>query len=483
MDTSRGRGILMHISTLNGDFGCGSFGDEARDFIDLLAECGYGYWQTLPFGVPDVGGSPYKSFSAFAGNPLFIDLPTLCREGLLTQSELDGERALYCDGESRYACDFTRLTETRYALLRRVVKRIKQSDPDLVARIKDFASSHPYIDGFCRYMSEVRRERLGGGEITDSAEELFFYRFTQYEFFTQWSKIKEYANLRGVSIIGDIPIYVDLDSADVWQFPQYFKLDSDGRPLSVAGVPPDYFSPLGQKWGNPVYDWDALKADGYGWWLDRIRWQLEIFDGIRIDHFRGFSAYYDVPVDEENAVNGKWHKGPGLDFIEKVKGVAHDRLIIAEDLGVIDDDTRALLDASGFPGMRVFQFAFTEQDSPHLPHNYIENCVAYSGTHDNTTLLAFTLELDEDTRNRMLEYIGFYGDAAVSGDAVLRTLSRSAARLTIFPIQDILGFGCDTRMNVPGVADGNWSYRVTGEQLASIDRAYRLHVGKTYGRA
>lgn len=483
MKYTRGRGILMHISTLNGDFGCGSFGDEAREFVDLLVECGYGYWQTLPFGVPDVGGSPYKSFSAFAGNPLFIDLPTLCREGILTEEELESERALYCEGDSRYKCDFVSLTETRYALLRRAARRVMSQMPALAASIEDYAVAHPQLDGFCRYMSEVREARLGGGADGDGAEELFFYRFTQYEFFTQWLKLKEYANLRGVSIIGDIPIYVDLDSADVWQYPQYFNLDSDGRPLTVAGVPPDYFAPFGQKWGNPVYKWDVLKADGYGWWLDRIRWQLEIFDGLRIDHFRGFSAYYDIPIDEEYAVWGSWHDGPGLDFIEKVKEVAGERLIIAEDLGVYDYKTRDLLEASGFPGMRVFQFAFTEPDSPHLPHNYIENCVAYSGTHDNTTLLAFTLELDEQTRRRMLEYIGFDGDGAASGDAVLRTLSRSAARLTVFPIQDILGFGCDTRMNVPGVAEGNWSYRVTGEQLTSIDRAYRLHVGKTYGRA
>ena len=471
MKLTRSRGVLMHVSTLNGDFGCGSFGKEARDFVDLLADCGYGYWQTLPFGVPDEGGSPYKSYSAFAGNPLFIDLPTLADEGLLTSDELEAERAIYASDERIYNCDFAMLTETRYALLRRVAERLRRENEPLARQICDFCLEHPYVDDYCRYMSRDRGD-----------EELFFHRFTQYEFLTQWWKLKRYANEHGVGIIGDIPIYVDVDSADVSSYPQYFQLDSDARPVTVAGVPPDYFSPEGQMWGNPVYDWDALRRDGYKWWLDRLAWQLEIFDGIRIDHFRGFSAFYGIPADAKTALEGRWYDGPGMDFIGRVAQLAQDKLIIAEDLGVIDDDTRELLRASGFPGMRVFQFAFTEENSPHLPHNYVENCVAYSGTHDNTTLLAYTLELDEKTRSEMLSYIGFYGDGAASGDAVLRTISRSAAALVIFPIQDILGYGCDTRMNVPGVALGNWSYRVTKPQLDSIDRAYRRELGRVYGR-
>ena len=268
MQKKRSRGILMHVSTLDGDFGCGSFGKEARAFVDLLHESGYEYWQTLPFGVPDASGSPYKSFSAFAGNPLFIDLPTLHENGLLTSSELEDEKMRYSRAPHIYKCDFEALTESRYALLRDVAARIKTENASLRASVEAFAESHPYLDGFCRYMSEVRTEILGGvhtGTPTSPADELFFYRFTQYEFFRQWQEIKKYAGENGVKIIGDIPIYVDLDSADVWQNPQYFDLDENKRPVKVAGVPPDYFSPEGQKWGNPVYDWDALEKDGFSW--------------------------------------------------------------------------------------------------------------------------------------------------------------------------------------------------------------------------
>jgi 4-alpha-glucanotransferase len=473
---TRARGILMHVSSLPGEYGCGSFGQEAVDFIDLLAACGYTYWQTLPFGVPDRSGSPYKSYSAFAGNPLLIDLQTLYREGLLTDQDRLSEAAR-CQG-MQYRCIFTELTPDRYALLKRASSRVTERRR---AEIEAFIAARQPLSEFCEFMAKYHPTV----DISNQEEyntELFFWKFTQHAFFTQWQSIREYANAHGVKIIGDIPIYVDLDSADVHYHPELFLLDKERRPEAVAGVPPDYFSPDGQMWGNPLYNWSRMKKDGYAWWCERVRFQLEIFDGLRIDHFRGLSAYFSIPTDAPNAKSGKWVKGPGMALIKKLREVTGDALIIAEDLGDIDEDAARLVRDSGFPGMRVFQFAFLGGDNPHLPHHYPEHCVAYSGTHDNTTLLAYIYEMDEATRNRMMEYIGYHGHPLQCGDAILRTISRSAADLVIFPIQDILGYGVDTRMNIPGVPEGNWGFRVTREQLATIDRPYRRHLGELYGR-
>lgn len=472
----RARGVLMHISSLPGEYGCGSFGENAIAFIDLLESCGYTYWQTLPFGVPDRSGSPYKSYSAFAGNPLFIDLQTLCREDLLTPAELAAE-AVRCEG-MRYRCAFVELTEPRYALLKKAATRV---DAARVAEIEAFIAAKAPLAEFCEFMAK-EHPTAPIANPQDYAAELFFWQFTQHAFFTQWQSIHAYAAAHGVKIIGDIPIYVDLDSADVYHHPELFLLDAERRPEAVAGVPPDYFSPDGQMWGNPLYNWRRMKEDDYAWWCERVRFQLEIFDGLRIDHFRGLSAYFSIPADAPNAKTGKWVKGPGMALIRRLKEVAGDALIIAEDLGDIDEAAARLVRDSGFPGMRVFQFAFLGGDNPHLPHRYPENCIAYSGTHDNTTLLAYIYEMDEDTRNRMLEYIGYHGHPLQCGDAILRTIARSAASLVIFPIQDLLGYGADTRMNIPGVPEGNWGFRVTAEQLSTIDVPYRRHLGALFGR-
>lgn len=473
--TQRARGILMHVSSLPGEYGCGSFGSAAVAFIDLLADCGYTYWQTLPFGVPDKDGSPYKSFSAFAGNPLFIDLQTLYREDLLTANELKAE-AERC-AQMQYRCNFSELTAKRYALLRTAALRVRDK-----AAVERFIAEQPRLAEFCAFMTEFHPTAPAASEA-DRADERFFWMFTQYAFFTQWKHIRTYAHMRGVQIIGDIPIYVDLDSADVYFHPELFLLDSERRPEAVSGVPPDYFSPDGQKWGNPLYDWKRMKQDDFAWWCERIRFQLDIFDGLRIDHFRGLSDYYAIPADAPTAKEGKWVKGPGMALVRKIREVAGDRLIIAEDLGDIDERAAKLVHDSGFPGMRVFQFAFLGGDTPHLPHHYPENCVAYTGTHDNTTLLAYVYEMDEDTRARMMDYIGYTGHPLQCSDAILRTVARSAASLAIFPIQDILGYGVDTRMNIPGVPEGNWGFRVTSEQLATIDVPYRRHLGALYGRS
>lgn len=475
----RASGVLMHVSALWGEYSEGSFGQAAREWIDFLAECGFSYWQTLPFCLPDECNSPYKSYSAFSGNPFFIDLPTLFEQGLINRDELQQARQ-----QIPYQCEFDRLQSERMQLLAKAALRF--SEPEKVDR---FMKKHPRVEAFCRYMALLEaNENKPWTEWTVQAVDkntLWLWHFTQYMFFTQWAEIKAYANQKGISIIGDIPIYVAWDSADVWSDPTQFLLDSDGKPTCVAGVPPDYFAADGQLWGNPLYDWKKMKQDGYVWWQDRMQFMLELFDGVRIDHFRGLQAYYSIPAGETTARNGKWVEGPGIDFIRVLQRLCGDRLIIAEDLGDITPEVEKLVQDSGFPGMRVLQFAFlSDEPNPHLPHNYIENCVAYTGTHDNNTLLGYVWELDDATRRRVFEYCGFEGtELDDSYDHLLRTMFASHAGLLILPVQDLLLYGSDTRFNKPGSAAGNWGFRIQKAQLDCIDKAKLLHRNQLYGRA
>lgn len=475
----RSSGVLMHISSLWGDYSVGSFGDEARQWIDFLTDCGFSYWQVLPFCLPDECNSPYKSYSAFSGNPFFIDLPTLNKQGLITDKELEDAKQL-----SPYTCEFERLKNERMELLSRAEERFEGYDA-----LEAFFASHKNTDLFCTFMALKKANNdLPWQKWTVNEPDkktLRLWRFTQYIFFTQWQSIKEYANSKGISIIGDVPIYVSLDSSDVWSAPEQFQLDKKYAPTKVAGVPPDYFSEDGQLWGNPLYDWKRMKADGYEWWKRRMSFMTELFDGVRIDHFRGFEAYFSVPAKEKTARNGKWVKGPGMPFINAIKKISQDKLIIAEDLGVITDKVRKLVDKSGLPGMGVLQFAFLgDENSPHLPHNHSENCVAYTGTHDNNTLLGFVWESDSETRRKLFEYCGYYGDD-LDGcyESVMRVMFASHAGLLILPVQDLLFYGSDTRLNTPGRAENNWGYRLTRDQLEKIDGS-RLHRwNKLYGRA
>ena len=476
---NRQSGVLMHVSSLPCKYGCGGFGKSAYDFIDLLYRGGFTVWQVLPFSVPDEHGSPYKAISAFAGNPYFIDLDLLCLKGLLTRGEV--ENAVQ---SQPYLCDFDRLSEERMKLLRTASKRVSECER---IKINDFISGSPDLDNYCVYMA---LKSANGGrdwreflpDILPDEEEIFLHRFIQHEFFTEWMQVKAYANEKGISIIGDMPIYVDTDSSDLYFGKENFQLDENGRPERVAGVPPDYFSPDGQLWGNPLYDWDYMKKDGYSWWIRRIKWQLTLFDGVRIDHFRAFSEYFSVDARETTAINGKWCQGPGLEFVQLLKEAAQGKLIIAEDLGDIDEKVVKLLKDSSLPGMKVFQFAFLGENTPHMPHNYPENCVAYSGTHDNNTLLGYLWELDDATRAYMLEYCNHRDDWKSGTLSIIKTILASHASRVIFPIQDILGYGSDTRMNRPGIADGNWQYRVTDEQLASVDTSFWHRLNKMYGR-
>ncbi len=474
----RKSGVLMHISSLFGDYSTGSFGDEAKYFVDFLKESGFSYWQVLPFCLVDECNSPYKSYSSFGGNPYFVDLKKLNQKGLITDEELQSHLQ-----QTPYSCEFVRLYHTRLNLLMEASKRAENK-----AEIEEFINGNPYLESFCRFMSlkKVNNELPWYEWKTDELDEdtLFMWKFIQFEFFAQWKEIKAYANEKGIKIIGDIPIYVSLDSADVWSNRELFLLDNENNPTKVAGVPPDYFSEDGQLWGNPLYNWDKMENDNYKWWRDRISHMLTLFDCVRIDHFRGIESYWAVDGKAETAREGEWVKGPGEKLVKALKETAGDKMIIAEDLGDITAEVEKLVESSGFPGMRVFQFAFLgDHDNPHLPHNYPKNCIAYTGTHDNNTLLGYLWELSEWDRKRMLEYCGYTDSNWENGyDSILRTMFGSHAGLLILPIQDLLGYGSDTRLNIPGKADGNWSYRITRNQLDGIDKKKFRKLNEMYKR-
>ncbi len=474
----RKSGILMHISSLPGEYSIGSFGKQAKQFVDFVKELGFTYWQVLPFCMIDECNSPYKSYSAFGGNPYFVDLELLRDEGLLTNEELESQKQ-----QTPYSCEYVRLYHTRVSVLAKAAQRANNRE-----EIEAFIEKDSYLSAFCRFMAlkEANEQAPWYEWNNDTVDEnvLFTWKFIQYKFFTQWAEIKKYANEHGVKIIGDVPIYVSLDSADVWSNKELFSLDEDNKPKCVAGVPPDYFSADGQLWGNPIYNWAKMKEDGYQWWQDRMSHMFSLFDGVRIDHFRGIESYWAVPGTAETAKEGKWEKGPGMELVEKIHEIQGDNMVIAEDLGDITEDVIRLVNDSGFPGMRVFQFAFLgDGDTPHLPHHYENNSVAYTGTHDNNTLLGYLWELDEHSRRRMLEYCGYTDPNWEAGyDSILRTMFASHAGLLILPIQDLLGYGSDTRLNIPGKADGNWQYRVTEDQLRGINKEKFRKLNELYKR-
>lgn len=479
MDVERSGGVLMHISSLYGDYGCGTFGKSAYEFVDFLKESGFTYWQVLPFGLTDAYHSPYMSVSSFGGNPLFVDPGILFEKGLVTREERDAQRIC-----APYLCEYESVREGRMDFLARAARRFGET-----AESRAFFKNHPYIEDFCVFMAK----KAANGEKNcafwtrgDYAQEnADLWKFVQYAFYTQWQDLHRYANENGIKIIGDLPFYVSDHSHDLDRFPDAFARGADGKIHDVAGVPPDYFSAEGQKWGNPLYDWDAMEKEGYRYWRARLGHTLELFDGVRIDHFRALSSYWAVPAEDETAVGGEMRKGPGKKMIDVIREVAGDKLIIAENLGLIDDDVNDLLAYSGFPGMGVFQFGFDgNAANPHLPHNYTQNTVSYTGTHDNNTLLGFMWELDGETRKAVLDYIGFEGDNwDRSYDRIIRVMMISGAGIVIFPIQDLLGYGSDTRLNTPGRAEGNWRMRITKEQLDSIDRKRFLHLNRMYGRS
>ncbi len=470
----RSSGILLPVFSLPGHYGCGTLGKNAYKWIDTLKKGGFSYWQILPLGMTDGYNSPYTSCSSFSGNPFFIDPVILFEKGLVTKDELDTQEVA-----DPYLCQFDILREKRYAFLKKAASRVTDRAP-----IDDFMKNNPHV---CRTAEFLALREANGGKAwqewtvkSPDASELFAWQFIQYEFHREWSELHAYAAKNGISIIGDLPFYVSLDGYDVYSAPEQFMLGKDGSPSCVAGVPPDYFSADGQLWGNPIYNWEKMRSDGYAWWKARLKYMLSLFDGIRIDHFRAISAYWSIPSGAKSAKEGHWEKGPARELIDALGQIADGKLILAENLGMIDEDTQALLKYSGYPGMAVFQFGFDgSPDSVHLPHNYQNNLVAYTGTHDNNTLLGFLWELDEGTRAAVLDYMGNPPDAH---SAIMRALLMSAAGTVIFPVQDVLKYGADTRINTPGRADNNWRYRVTKQQLDTVDWAHFAHLNKIYSR-
>jgi len=479
--------LLLHPTSLPGGMGSGDLGPEAFNFVDFLVSAGFSVWQTLPLGPTHAELSPYRCRSAHAGNELLISLERLVSDGLLPR---DGGPK---QGEPTTTYRRRRLTEAYHACRSRGHESLRQQCEEFRQRhafwIEDYALYEALREVHDRkpwweWPSDVRGRAAGviAGARERLAESIEQRCFEQFMFYRQWGDLRRHANARGVLVFGDIPLYVADDSADVWASSHNFQLDDHGRPRVVAGVPPDYFSATGQRWGNPIYDWRRLEEEGFTWWVERLRTQLEQFDLLRIDHFRGLEAYWEIPAGEDTAVNGRWVEAPGEALLRRL-GDTFERLpLIAEDLGFITPGVEALRDRFDLPGMKVLQFAFGgAADNPYLPHNHAENAVVYTGTHDNNTTLGWFHELDDGVRRHVTEYLGCHADDMPT--ALCRAALGSVARLAVLPMQDVLRLGADQRMNAPGThAASNWSWRFRWDQLPpGTDRFYRHMIG-LYGR-
>lgn len=487
----RASGIIMPVFSLPGKYGIGTFGKEAYDFIDFLSDAGQKYWQVLPMGPTDCGNSPYSSLSVFAGNPNFIDLEQLIEEGAVERKEVE----MIDWGSSDV--DYDKVIPGKKKILKsaylKAYSSVKEEVSDFaknnISWIYDYAlymALKEHFDGLPWYEWEedirLRKQEAVEKYRSELKDSINYHIYVQYLFFKQWDKLKKYAEDRDVKFIGDIPIYAAMDSADVWASPENFQLDEKNMPVDVAGVPPDYFSEEGQLWGNPLYDWEAMKNDGYGWWIRRIGAAERLYDVIRIDHFRGLESYWAVPATEKTAVNGEWRKGPGLDFIERIKGWFCGIEIIAEDLGILTDDVRELLKNSGFPGMKVLQFAFDESgNSDYLPHKYDKNCVCYGGTHDNATIKEWLETGDKKEIEFAREYFGI-NERDSFNFGIIRGGMASVADTFITQMQDYLELGKEARTNIPGIAFGNWKWKME-EGAATKQLAEKiLKMTKLYGR-
>jgi 4-alpha-glucanotransferase len=497
--TQRSSGILLHVTSLPSPFGIGDMGPGAYRYVDFLSESGQTLWQILPLNPTDTASydSPYHSTSAFACNPLLISPELMMRDGLLSPSDLEPRPAFPSDRVDSHAVSAYKkgLFQKAFEVFRTGGER-----PDYRAFCEENAS---WLEDFALFMTlkrlyegktwrewppEIRQRRPDAlkGARDRLSTPLEKERFLQYLFLRQWSALKAYANGKGILILGDIPIYVVHDSADLWAHPEIFNLDGDGRPLTVAGVPPDYFSETGQLWGNPVYRWSVLRESGYGWWIQRMGQNLKLFDLMRLDHFRGFVAYWEVPADEEDAVRGRWVQAPGMDFFERITQWFPSLSLIAEDLGTITPDVTEMMDHFGFPGMKVLLFAFSDDRgaNPYLPHNHVQNCVVYTGTHDNNTVRGwFDREASDEEKRRLCLYLGREPSSGEIHWEMIRLAMMSVADRVVFPMQDLLGLGAEARMNRPGKKDGNWQWRLFPEQLAPPLSRRLLEMTRGCGRA
>ena len=483
----------MHISSLPSPYGIGTLGKAAYDFADFLHAAGQHYWQILPIGPTSYGDSPYQSFSTCAGNPYFIDLDTLVEDGLLTREEVDAVDWGEDSGRVDYGFQF----RVRFDLLYQAYRRGRTRDFDATQR---FREQNPWVEEYALYMAvkrsrgmksweywpeEIRLRRSGAVETYGIvlAEDTNFFIYLQYLFYQQWDRLRKYVHDLGIQIIGDLPIYVPYDSCDVWANPHLFQLDEQGQPTGVAGCPPDSFSEDGQLWGNPLYNWEEMRKDGYAWWKKRIAAAGRLFDVIRIDHFRGLESYWSVPYGEKTARNGRWIKGPGYDFIHALRETFPNLHLIAEDLGFLTQEVIQLQRDSGYPGMKVLEFAFDPREpSNYLPHCYERNCICYSGTHDNETLVQWLENTSDDVVAYVMEYLGLH-DRSECVWGILRAGMASVADTFIAQMQDYLQLGAETRMNVPGtVSTDNWSWRVRPELLTAELAEKLRRMTKLYAR-
>lgn len=487
LDT-RSAGVLAHVSSLPGEYGIGNFGAGARQFINFLADAHVRYWQICPIGPTGYGDSPYQLFSSNAGNPYFIDLGELATAGLIEPSELAPLAELPA-GRVDYGELYLRFWPALAKAADRFVSKhaarlegydsfeeFRRAHASWLEPFADFMALKAHFDGApwpawpqdVRSWSSSLRAKLPANVARDAERHVFY----QYVFFAQWERLRKYAAARGVGIIGDVPIFVALDSADAWRNRPVFRLDEEGQPLAVAGVPPDYFSSQGQLWGNPLYDWDHLARTGYAWWIDRLRAAFELYDIIRLDHFRGFDTYWEIPADALDARGGRWRKGPGLPFFEKVRSALPEARIIAEDLGYIGPDVVQLRRASGLPGMKILQFAWGhDANNVNRPHNFPADSVAYTGTHDNNTTRGWLESLPSKYADEVDEYFQLGGSR--SAWPIIRAALASVSRLAVIPMQDLLDLPAEATLNRPGTTIGNWQWRFTLTQLAQLVRTKR----------
>ncbi len=475
-------GVLLPVFSLSSEYGIGTFSKEAYDFVDFLEKSGQSYWQILPLGPTSYGDSPYQSFSTFAGNPYFIDICTLIEEGFITKEDADK-----CDfGGSEEYIDYEKMYRSRFVLLKKAYQNLdKAKDAKAIKKEFEAFKKSPDNDWLFDYSLFMALKNVNGGRswITwdegvrlrrpaalkaakeKYASEIDFYSFLQYLFSKQWQKLKSYANEKNIEIIGDIPIYVAFDSADTWANPQLFQLDKKNVPIDVAGCPPDAFSATGQLWGNPLYKWDYHKETGYKWWMKRIAYCYKLYDVVRIDHFRGFDEYYAIPYGNPTAEKGEWRKGPGYDLFDTMKKELGDKKVIAEDLGFLTPSVMRLVKKTGYPGMKILQFAFdSREESDYLPHNYTKNCIVYTGTHDNDTTRSWFDKLPKDDKKFAKEYLGIKGPK----DAVwanIRACFASVSDTVIIPMQDYLQLPGYARINTPSTLGGNWVWRLKKDAL------------------
>ena len=492
--TKRSSGVLMHITSLPGEFGIGTFGKSAYDFVDFLEETKQTYWQILPLTTTSYGDSPYQSFSAVAGNLNLIDFSLLKEEGLLEESDYSNVNF----GENPEKIDYALLFEVRRPILEKAVANTAKYS-NVLAEIEEFEKDNSsWLADYAEYMAikesfgyqsfihwdeDIKKGEKAAREKyrTELQDSIRYYTVTQYFFFKQWLALKEYANGKGVKIIGDMPIYVSADSVEMWTMPELFKVDDNNEPLYVAGCPADDFSPTGQLWGNPIYDWEKHKEQGFSWWIYRVQESFKIYDVLRIDHFKGFSDFWQIDKDAENAVNGTWEAGPGIELFQKIKEQLGDLPIVAENLGFIDAKAEKLLDDSGYPGMKILQFAFPGEDNLDRPHHYTQNSVAYTGTHDNDVVNGWYEKLSESERKLVSEYLNRRDDETIT-EAMIRGIYSSVSDYAIVTMQDLLDKDATSRMNVPSTVGGNWEWRMLAEDLTEERKEFLRNITVRYSR-